>query len=131
MKTKRLLIALTVLVLAALACQVGTAPLTMPQLATPVANQPAAPAVNTSAQAASQQDAMVSLYQTVSPGVVTIQVATQNGGDLGSGFVFDTDGHIVTNYHVVQGAANNKVEVDFMSGFKTYGTVVGAENGLK
>ncbi len=129
MKTKRILAVFTVLVLAALACQVGTAPLTWPQLASPAANQPTAPApaVNTSAQAASQQDAMVNLYQTVSPGVVTIQVVTQNGGDLGSGFVFDAEGHIVTNYHVVQGAASNKVEVDFMSGFKTYGTVVGAD----
>ena len=129
MKTKRTLIVLTVLVLAALACQLGTAPIAMPQLPTSVPNQPAAPApmVNTSAQAASQQDAMVSLYQTVSPGVVTIQVVTQSGGALGSGFVYDTDGHIVTNYHVVQGATNNKVEVDFMSGFKTYGTVVGTD----
>lgn len=127
MKTKRILVVFTVLVLAALACQVGTAaPFTLPQLATPAANQPA-PVINTSAQVASQQEAMVSLYQTVSPGVVTIQVITASGGALGSGFVFDAAGHIVTNYHVVSGAANNKVEVDFMSGFKTYGTVIGVD----
>lgn len=125
MKTKRILIVFTVLVFATLACQAGTAPLTLPQLATPAANQPAP--VSAPVNSVSQQDAMVSLYQTVSPGVVTIQVVTQSGGALGSGFVFDADGHIVTNYHVVQGAANNKVEVDFMSGFKTYGTVIGAD----
>ena len=129
MKTKRIFIVFSVLVLAALACQVGTAaPLTMPQLATPAANLPASAPVVTSAQPASQQDvALENMYQTVSPGVVTIQVVTQSGGDLGSGFVFDTAGHIVTNYHVVSGAVNNKVEVDFMSGFKAYGTVIGTD----
>jgi 2-alkenal reductase len=39
--------------------------------------------------------------------------------------VYDADGHIVTNYHVVAGAA--KVEVDFSSGYKTYGTVIGID----
>lgn len=125
MKTKRILIVFTVLVLAALACQVGNTPFTVPQVATPGVNQPAP--VSAPVNSVSQQDAMVSLYQAVSSGVVTIQVITQSGGDLGSGFVFDTDGHIVTNYHVVSGATNNKVEVDFMSGYKTYGTVVGID----
>jgi len=124
MKTKRILIVFTVLVLAALACQVGSAPLT--QLATPTANQPA-PLVDASAHPASQQDALVSLYQTVSSGIVAIKVTSQGGGSLGSGFVYDSGGHIVTNYHVVQGATNNKVEVDFMSGYKTYGTVIGTD----
>jgi 2-alkenal reductase len=67
------------------------------------------------------------LYQQVSPGVVAIKVTGPQGAALGSGIVYDTAGHIITNYHVVQGANANKVEVDFMSGFKAYGTVVGTD----
>jgi 2-alkenal reductase len=127
MKTKRVLIVFAVLTMAALACQVGTvAPIASTQSAAPTAAAPlqvVAPAANP----ITQQDALVSLYQTVSSGVVTIQVITQSGGDLGSGFVYDASGHIVTNYHVVSGATSNKVEVDFMSGYKTYGTVIGTD----
>ncbi|HEX2697387.1 MAG TPA: trypsin-like peptidase domain-containing protein [Anaerolineales bacterium] len=127
MKTKRTLIALTALVLAALACQLGTAPITIPQPSTSAPAQPPISAAPPSSNPDTQQDALVNLYQQVSPGIVAIKVATQDGGSLGSGFVYDADGHIVTNYHVVSDSTNNKVEVDFMSGFKTYGTVVGTD----
>jgi 2-alkenal reductase len=59
--------------------------------------------------------------------VVVIKITSQQGEALGSGFVYDTNGNVVTNYHVVQGAANSKVEVDFMDGYKAYGTVVGTD----
>ncbi len=67
------------------------------------------------------QDALVSLFQNVSPGIVTIQ--TSNA--LGSGWVYSTDGYIVTNQHVV--GTDTKVEVDFTNGTKVYGNVVGAD----
>lgn len=73
----------------------------------------------------SSQDMLVSLYDTVSPGVVAIQVNTASGGGLGSGFVYDDQGHIITNYHVVEGATD--LEVDFPSGYKTTGKVVGTD----
>ena len=72
-----------------------------------------------------QEDALVNMYQTVSPGVVSIQVYTQTGSGQGSGFVVDKDGHIVTNYHVVDGAET--IEVHFQSGIKVYGEVVGVD----
>ena len=44
---------------------------------------------------------------------------------LGSGFVIDKTGHIVTNYHVVQGA--KKINVSFSNGASTKATVVGVD----
>jgi Trypsin-like serine proteases, typically periplasmic, contain C-terminal PDZ domain len=67
----------------------------------------------------------VALYERVSPGVVSLLVTSDLGYAQGSGFVIDTEGHVVTNYHVVEGAT--KVEVDFPSGFKAYGNVVGTD----
>jgi 2-alkenal reductase len=57
--------------------------------------------------------------------VVSIRVVTDQGEGQGSGFVIDKQGHVVTNYHVVEGA--NQVEVDFPSGFKAYGEVLGSD----
>jgi 2-alkenal reductase len=64
---------------------------------------------------------LVSLYDQASRGTVAILTDTGQG----SGFVFDSQGHIVTNYHVVEGST--RVEVDFISGYKTYGRVVGTD----
>ncbi|HUH98917.1 MAG TPA: trypsin-like peptidase domain-containing protein [Anaerolineales bacterium] len=133
MNTKRILIGLTVLVLAALACQLGNAPIISSQSGAPQAAPPAPssqqPPIQVQApnNPAVEQDALMALYQQTIPGVVTILVNTSQGEALGSGFVYDAQGHIVTNDHVVQGAQDNKVEVDFNSGFKTYGTVIGTD----
>lgn len=71
------------------------------------------------------QDSLVELYETVSPGVVSIQVYSDFGSGLGSGFVIDREGHIITNYHVVELAS--QVEVHFQSGLKVYGEVIGED----
>lgn len=68
------------------------------------------------------QDSLVQLYETVSPGVVSIQVYSDLGSGIGSGFAIDQEGHIVTNYHVVELA--QEVEVHFQSGLKVYGEVI-------
>jgi 2-alkenal reductase len=57
----------------------------------------------------------------VIPGVVAIQA----GISQGSGFVYNADGHIITNQHVVDGQST--VEIAFSSGFKAYGTVIGTD----
>jgi S1-C subfamily serine protease len=72
-----------------------------------------------------QGDQFVQLYQKVNPGVVAIRVLSEEGGGLGSGFVIDMEGHVVTNYHVVRGAT--ELEVDFPSGFKVRGTILGTD----
>ncbi|MBI3582312.1 MAG: trypsin-like peptidase domain-containing protein [Nitrospinae bacterium] len=41
----------------------------------------------------------------------------------GSGFIWDSDGHLVTNYHVIQDAS--KIEVTFVNGAKYKATLVG------
>ena len=65
------------------------------------------------------------LYEAINPGVVAIRALTEEGGGLGTGFVWDEDGHIVTNFHVVQSATD--LEVDFPSGFKTRAEVLGLD----
>ena len=69
------------------------------------------------------------LYQTVSPGVVSINVlvnsAGQNGQSSGSGFIFDQEGHIVTNNHVVENA--NLVVVIFQDGSESKAEVIGTD----
>jgi serine protease Do len=94
---------------------------------------------------AAYESTLESIYTTVSPQVVNISVlipATtgnvqtfpgfnnqqsqpQYSSALGSGFVWDTKGDIVTNNHVVDGAT--KIEVTFSDGTTVPATVVGQD----
>jgi len=73
----------------------------------------------------SNDDILVNIYERSNPGVVAIQVLSESGNGLGSGFVIDKDGHIITNFHVIDGVSD--LEVDFPSGYKTRGTVIGTD----
>jgi S1-C subfamily serine protease len=117
---KRVLIVVSVLMISMLACQItGLTPLSQP---TPVLHtQTNPPVLPTQVDPAEQGSALEALYQQVLPGVVSIRA----GSSLGSGFVFDSDGHVITNQHVVEGSS--EVEVDFASGFKAHGTVIGSD----
>jgi len=75
------------------------------------------------------------IYSRWSPGVVQVEART-NASDpfdpfpetrrsLGSGWVFDKSGHIVTNFHVVQGA--DQVDVSFSNNEKVRARVVGVD----
>jgi putative serine protease PepD len=71
--------------------------------ATPQAT--ASPAASTTpASTSSAVDNVADLYERVSPGVVFISARSAQGAGTGSGFVVGTDGSIVTNDHVVEGA---------------------------
>jgi serine protease Do len=103
---------------------------------------------------AALQGTLEGIYEDVSPSVVNIQVLKKQaaGTDLsqmlpgfpffemptpqeppeeqyqqgsGSGFVWDEEGHIVTNNHVVEGA--DKIKVTFSDGTIVPGTVVGVD----
>lgn len=117
---KRVLFVVSVLMLSMLACQVtGLQNLAQP---TPAHNVEATPPVlPTPVDSTKAETTLEALYQQVLPGVVAIRT----GNSLGSGFVFDNEGHVVTNQHVVEGASD--VEVDFTSGFKAHGTVIGSD----
>ncbi len=128
MKSKRLLALTALIAFALFACSIGSSvPNGLPQ--GPSGFVPSQPPLNVQAPVnpAADQDAFVALYKSVSPGVVIIKVTGQQGESLGSGFVYDSSGNVVTNFHVVQGANNDKVEVDFMDGYKAYGTVIGTD----
>jgi len=129
MKIKRFWIFLSILALAGLACQLGSAPIQSPAPVTPVHKEQVRdtdlPVPDGSAPG-DVQELLVDLYERVMPGVVSIQVVSgANIGSQGSGFVIDEQGYIVTNYHVVEGA--KQVEVDFTTGYKSYGTVIGTD----
>ena len=58
------------------------------------------------------------------PSVVSINVTTSDGEGVGSGVVLDTDGNILTNYHVIEGAQSISVS----TGDASYdATVVGSD----
>ncbi|MGL5866394.1 MAG: S1C family serine protease [Dermatophilaceae bacterium] len=64
----------------------------------------------------------------VTPSVVTLRVDGADGSGTGSGWVFDDNGHIVTNNHVVASAAESgKIIVALANGKQVVGTVVGRD----
>ena len=119
----------TILLVSALACSFSpfsrTATGVETAVATATSRPPAADTGGTQPLPlfGSQDEHLMSLYEQVNPGVVSIRVITDAGGGQGSGFVYDNEGHIVTNFHVVEGA--NSIEVDFSSGYKVRGELVG------
>ncbi|QDW62513.1 S1C family serine protease [Oerskovia sp. KBS0722] len=63
----------------------------------------------------------------VAPSVVSIQVTTAAGGAEGSGVVIDTEGHVLTNNHVVEGAQDDTVQVTLSDGRLYEAKIVGLD----
>ncbi|MFE1412399.1 S1C family serine protease [Streptomyces sp. NPDC085524] len=65
------------------------------------------------------------------PSVVTIEASAGDGeGGTGTGFIYDQQGHILTNNHVVASAANGgKLSATFSNGKKYEAEVVGRAQG--
>ena len=74
---------------------------------------------------------LTNLYERLAPSVVNVEVIALESEDnlldlgRGSGFVYDSMGHIVTNAHVVAGA--RRIEVTFSTGYVIEATVVGTD----
>ena len=117
---KRVLFAVSLLMISMLACQMTGLSVT-PQPTPALHIQMTAPVVPTQVDPAEMGTTLEALYEQVLPGVVAIKTTNSEG----SGFVFDNEGHVVTNLHVVEGTS--EVEVDFASGYKAHGTVVGSD----
>lgn len=117
----------------------------------PAAENPAAPAAQAPVEPgllAAYENTLTDIYNQVSPSVVNIRVV---GGEqsltfdpdlfpdmpdlpeshipqsqsLGSGFVWDNQGHIITNNHVISGA--EKIEVTFADGTVVIAEVIGTD----
>ena len=67
------------------------------------------------------------IYDTASKAVVEIAArgGLGSGGAQGSGFVYDEDGHVVTNQHVVAGASS--ISVSFWNGVERTASLVGTD----
>jgi len=90
---------------------------------------------------AALQDALETIYAGVNPSVVSIRVTQQSSGGMilpfsedlplpseegaGSGFVWDTEGHIVTNYHVIENAT--RIVVQFSDSTTAVAAVIGSD----
>lgn len=84
--------------------------------------------VPTAAPANAQEGSdFASVYENVAPSVVSIQAFTPMsfGGSEGTGFVIDTEGHIVTNAHVVHQA--EEIRVEFFDGTLTRAEPIGSD----
>jgi len=72
---------------------------------------------------------LVELFEKSEEGVVKIQVVRNNipgdTGSVGSGFVYDNLGHIITNAHVVDGAS--KATVTFLDGSQYDAEIIGKD----
>lgn len=90
----------------------------------------ATPASAVVSQIVTEDQVLVDLYARVNPSVVNITIYSSSGSQMialgqGSGFVYDVDGHIVTNSHVVHGA--DEIEVTFYDGLTREATLVGED----
>lgn len=72
------------------------------------------------------QQSLVDVYALANTAVVSILVsAGTDKAEEGSGFLYDSSGHIITNEHVVRTAKS--IEVSFASGEKVAGRLVGSD----
>ena len=81
-----------------------------------------------------EEELIIALYEKVAPSVVhvtsrTVRMSFFSGSTpeegAGSGFLFDNLGHIVTNYHVIEGAQS--IEVSFGEDLTLPATVIGQD----
>src|ERR671918_3088645 len=101
-------------------------------LSTVAGNQPASTRFQTDEEAGKS---VQEIYEQAGPGVVQVSSTSVDSSDpffgpqeaskLGSGFVIDKSGRIVTNYHVIEGA--QEVQVNFSGDDRVPARVVGSD----
>ena len=78
-----------------------------------------------SVSATTPEDPVVGIAQRIRPAIVQIVVDGDKGHSAGSGVVFRSDGQILTNNHVIDGA--NSITVVMPNGRETKAKLVGAD----
>lgn len=73
-----------------------------------------------------EERVLINLYERANPSVVYIEVGRGVNGGSGSGFVIDKRGHIVTNNHVIEQAA--QVDVIFSDGTRVPAKIIGRDS---
>ena len=69
---------------------------------------------------------LIEIFEKSEPGVVRVNTQTNNGtGGVGSGFVFDKKGHIITNAHVIDDAT--KIIITFLDGRSYNAEIIGMD----
>ncbi len=87
-------------------------------------------AIDISAAADAEEQLIINVYARVSPSVVFIQTSGEGSfleEGAGSGFIYDRDGHIVTNNHLVEG--RNDILVTLADDTIVPARVIGADPG--
>ncbi|GAA1928323.1 hypothetical protein GCM10009716_40190 [Streptomyces sodiiphilus] len=75
-------------------------------------------------------ESVAGIAEAALPSVVTIQARGDRDGGTGTGFVYDEEGHIMTNNHVVAGAGNGgDLTVTFSDGESYEAELVGGAQG--
>lgn len=98
-----------------------------PTTSTSAAEEPAASTTVPVAGSSSQQPDWQAVADAVRPSVVAIDVRTARGSGTGSGVVIDTDGHVLTNDHVVGDAVDDGLRVTLSDGRVYEAEVVGLD----
>jgi 2-alkenal reductase len=80
-----------------------------------------------------EKQAVVQVVEKLAPAVVTVVSRLDPAGGFagesrGSGVIIDSEGRIITNNHVVEGAAAGGLEVIFFDGEKAQATLLGADS---
>jgi putative serine protease PepD len=130
----RRIIPLVIVALASAAAAVGAYALISPGETKTVVRQLTVPGAQPAA--ATSNLSVTNVYNQARKGVVEITVRSTASGNFpfggsqsqqaeGSGFVYDTAGHVVTNQHVVDGAES--ISVRFWNGAAYRATLVGAD----
>jgi S1-C subfamily serine protease len=75
---------------------------------------------------------LTELYKDTEESVVQVSGIVSNNNispeaTLGTGFVYDKSGHIITNYHVIAGGSENDIRVTFIDGTVYRARVVGVD----